>query len=52
MSANLVAICGFIYLYVALEQVVRGQWWVAILYFGYAFANVGAWKIAKVGVAH
>jgi hypothetical protein len=51
MSANLVALCGFIYLYVAIEQALRAQWWVACMYFGYAFANVGAYMIAKKGIA-
>lgn len=51
MSANLVALCGFIYLYVAVEQLLRSQPWVACMYLGYALANVGAWKIAKQGIA-
>ena len=50
MSAWLVALSGFIYLYVAIEQAIKGQPWVGIMYFGYAFANVGAVAIAIKGL--
>lgn len=50
MSANLIALCGFVYLYVAIEQGVMREWALALMYFGYAIANVGAWKIATLGI--
>jgi hypothetical protein len=51
MSAWLVALCGVIYLYVAVEQALRGQPWIAVMYAGYALANVGAYVIAQRGLA-
>lgn len=50
MSAGLVALCGLIYLYVAIEQLFKGQLWTACMYLGYAFANVGAVMIVVKGV--
>ena len=50
MSATLIALCGFIYLYVAIEQAWMRQWWLALLYFGYAVANIGAYMIAVKGI--
>jgi hypothetical protein len=50
MSAWLVAACGLAYLYVAAEQGYHGQWAIACMYFGYAFANVGAYIIAVKGL--
>lgn len=50
MSANLVALCGFIYLYVCMEQFWRSEWAIGLMYLGYAIANVGAWKIAQQGI--
>lgn len=50
MSAHLIALCGLIYLYVAVEQCAQRQWWMGLLYFGYALANVGAVMIAARGV--
>lgn len=50
MSATLIGICGVIYTYVACEQALQRQWWLALLYGGYAVANVGAVMIAVRGV--
>jgi hypothetical protein len=47
MSSWLVAIFGLGYLYVAIEQVVRGNPWVALMFFGYAVANVGLYFQVK-----
>jgi len=47
MSAWLVAFVGFIYLYIAGEQVVKDNIPIAIMYFGYALANVGLWFATK-----
>ena len=41
MSQWLVAATGIAYLYVAIEQLVKGNTPMAIVYFGYALANVG-----------
>ncbi len=46
MSGALIALTGLIYLYVALEQLYRGDKWLCIVYLGYAFANVGLYKLA------
>lgn len=47
MSAWLIALVGVIYLYIAIEQAVKGNWGMAICYFGYALANVGLYLLAK-----
>jgi hypothetical protein len=46
MSAWLIALTGLIYLYVTGEQAYRGNWPLSLMYFGYAFANVGAYLLA------
>jgi hypothetical protein len=46
MSAWLIALTGIIYLYVAIEQGLKGNSGMAIAYIGYAFANWGLWKMA------
>jgi hypothetical protein len=47
MSGTLIAITGFIYLYVAVEQLYRGNTGMFLTYCGYAFANVGLWMMAR-----
>ena len=46
MSAWLIALTGFIYLGVALEQAYKGNMPMFICYLGYAFANIGLYKLA------
>jgi hypothetical protein len=41
MSKPLIAITGLIYLYIAVEQAVKGGWSMSVVYAGYALANVG-----------
>ena len=41
MSIWLIALTGFIYLGVAVEQAFRHNWPMTIVYLGYALANVG-----------
>jgi hypothetical protein len=41
MSTWLVAIIGFVYLYIAVEQFFKGAPGTAIMFAGYALANVG-----------
>jgi hypothetical protein len=41
MSAPLIVITGLIYAYIALEQLYKGNVGGALMYAGYAFANVG-----------
>lgn len=47
MSGFLIAITGVIYLYVAVDQFLRGNAPMGIAYLGYAFANVGLFLLAK-----
>lgn len=47
MSAWLIALTGLIYAAVALEQALKGNWAMAIVYVGYAFANVGLYVLAR-----
>lgn len=41
MSSWLVAIIGFVYLYIAAEQYIKGNPGMAVMFSGYALANVG-----------
>lgn len=47
MSAHLIIITGVIYLYVSIEQGLRGNPAMAITYAAYAAANVGLWMMAS-----
>lgn len=47
MSGWLIAITGFIYLYVALEQLYKGNLGMFITYIGYSFANIGLYLLAS-----
>lgn len=46
MSSNLILFVGLIYLYVAVEQVMKGNIGMCIAFAGYAFSNVGLFLIA------
>lgn len=46
MSANLIIITGLIYAYIAVEQALKGNTAMAVVYSGYAFSNVGLWILA------
>ena len=46
MSACLILFTGLIYLYVAIEQGVKGNTGMLIAYIGYAFANLGLYMMA------
>lgn len=50
MSAWLIALVGVIYAGVASELAWKGQWWQALIFFGYAISNVGLWKLAAEGM--
>ena len=47
MSSTLIAIIGVVYLYIAGESYYKDNLGVAVMFAGYAFANVGAYIIAK-----
>jgi len=47
MSAPLIAICGVIYLFVAVDLAWHGKTGLAIAYAGYAFSNVGLYLAAR-----
>lgn len=46
MSANLIIITGLIYAYIAVEQALKGNAAMSVVYSGYAFSNVGLWILA------
>lgn len=46
MSAWLIIAVGFIYLYVAAEQSIKGNFGIGMAYAGYAFANFGLYMVA------
>jgi hypothetical protein len=47
MSQWLVAATGIAYLWVCVEQAIKGNMPGALMYFGYAFANVGLFFAVK-----
>jgi hypothetical protein len=47
MSAPLIALCGVIYLFVAVDLAWHGKTGLAIAYAGYAFSNVGLYLAAR-----
>jgi hypothetical protein len=47
MAPWLIALCGFIYLYVAGDLMYHGRYALATAYLGYAFANIGLYYAAK-----
>jgi hypothetical protein len=47
MSWPLIAACGFAYLWVCIEQAMKGHWPMAVVYGGYALANVGLVILAR-----
>jgi len=46
MSSWLIVLTGLIYVYICLEQFVKGDFGLGCMYAGYAFANYGAYLIA------
>lgn len=46
MSANLIIVTGLIYGYIAIEQGIKGNISMLIVYSGYAFSNVGLYLMA------
>lgn len=47
MSAWLIAFTGCIYLYVSIEQLIKGNTGMFIAYLGYAFSNIGLYLLAS-----
>lgn len=47
MSGPLIIIVTLIYSYIALEQYLKGNMPVAIMYAGYAFSNIGVYMVTK-----
>lgn len=45
MSVGLIIAVGVIYLAVSIEQLWKGEVALAFMYFGYAFANIGAYLL-------
>ena len=43
MSQFLVTVTGLIYLWVAVNEALRGNTGTAVMFFGYALGNVGIW---------
>jgi hypothetical protein len=46
MSSWLIIVTGMIYGYIAVEQGIRGNLAMAVIYSGYAFSNVGLYIMA------
>lgn len=47
MSPWLIIVTGLIYAYIAVEQLLKGNSQMAIVYSGYAFSNVGLYLLAR-----
>jgi hypothetical protein len=46
MSAWLIIVTGLIYAYIAVEQGFKGNPYMAVVYGGYAFSNIGLYLLA------
>lgn len=46
MSSWLIGMVGFVYLAVSIDMAVHGKWALAMVWFGYAFAQVGLWIVS------
>lgn len=46
MSAWLIALVGLIYLSIGVMQFTQGNHWMAVVFAGYAFSNIGLYKLA------
>lgn len=47
MSGWLIIATGLAYAYVAAEQAMKGNTYMAVVYSGYAFSNVGLYMMAR-----
>jgi len=47
MSAPLIAFVGIVYLGVAIEQAIKGNWWMALVFAAYSLSNVGLAALAR-----
>jgi hypothetical protein len=47
MSPHLIAICGVIYLVVAVDLAVHGKYGLSIAYAGYSFSAIGLYMAAR-----
>jgi len=47
VSSWLIVGIGFVYLYISIDQWLKGNTGMAITYFGYALGNVGLYMLAK-----
>jgi len=47
LSAWLIILTGAIYAYIAGEQLFKGNLYMAVVYAGYAFSNVGLYLMSK-----
>jgi hypothetical protein len=47
MSGWLIAMTGCIYAWIALEQGLKGNWPMCVVYAGYSFSNVGLYLLAE-----
>jgi hypothetical protein len=46
MSSWLIIVTGLIYAYIGIEQLWKGNPYMAVVYTGYAFSNVGLYLLA------
>lgn len=47
MSASLIVFVGLIYLWICVEQMLKGNVGLSIMYFGYALGNAGIFLIER-----
>jgi hypothetical protein len=47
VSSWLIGLVGGIYLYVGLEMLLTGRHWLAVVWLGYAFSQVGLWALSR-----
>ena len=47
MSSWLIIVTGLIYAYISIEQGFKGNFGLAVTYFGYAIGNIGLYLMAR-----
>jgi len=48
LSPWLIILTGLIYGYISIEQAIKGNWAMAVVYGGYSVSNYGLWRLATL----
>lgn len=51
MNTFLIALIGFLYVYIGGAELYAGKLWSSLIFFGYALAQTGLYFVTKAGTA-